>query len=64
MERSQAQEERRQKSIASNRLAAQPVLAELSQAGFDLIWIEDLYTKRLDYKSAIPILLRWLPRLK
>jgi hypothetical protein len=57
-------EDRRQQLIAQNKEASKPVLADLSQAGLDVDWIEDLYNKRLDYKRAIPILLRWLPRVE
>jgi len=57
-------EDRRQQLIAQNKEASKPVLANLSQAGLDVDWIEDLYNKRLDYKRAIPILLRWLPRVE
>jgi hypothetical protein len=65
MIQSQAQDEdRRQQLIAQNKEASKPVLANLSQAGLDVDWIEDLYNKRLDYKRAIPILLRWLPRVE
>ncbi len=38
-----------------------PVVAELQQAGFPVEVVEDLYHMRLDYRDAIPILLRWLP---
>ena len=58
------EEERRQQIIAANKEASKPVLAELSQAGFDVEWISDLYNERFDYRRAIPILLRWLPRVE
>jgi hypothetical protein len=51
----------RLKVIAANKEASKPVLTDLAQAGFNVDWIEDLYTKRFNYKEAIPILLRWLP---
>jgi HEAT repeat protein len=57
-------EDRRQQLIAQNKEASKPVLADLSLAGFDVDWIEDLYNKRLHYQRAIPILLRWLPRVE
>jgi HEAT repeat protein len=57
-------EQRRQLIIAANKEAAKPVLDELSQAGFDVEWISDLYNKRFNYRRAIPILLRWLPRIE
>jgi hypothetical protein len=57
-------EDKRQQLIAQNKETSKPVLADLSQAGIDVDWIEDLYNKRLDYERAIPILLRWLPRVE
>lgn len=57
-------EDRRQQLIAQNKEASKPVLDDLSQVGLDVDWIEDLYNKRLDYQRAIPILLRWLPRVE
>ena len=57
-------EEKRQQLIVQNKEASKPVLDDLSQAGLDVDWIEDLYNKRLDYKKAIPILLRWLTRVE
>jgi hypothetical protein len=61
----QAQDEViRQQLIAQNKEASKPVLADLSQAGLDVEWISDLYNKHLDYRRAIPILLRWLPRVE
>jgi len=40
----------------------QPILRELCAQGFRVEWISDLYNKRLDYRTAIPILLSWLGR--
>jgi len=57
-------EERRQRRIAAFMEAAKPILSELSQVGFDIEWIQDLYHKPYDYRIAIPILLRWLPRVE
>lgn len=54
-------ERERQQRIAINIRDAAPVLADLSEAGFQVEYIEDLYHRRLNYKSAIPILLKWLP---
>ncbi|MDD5371053.1 MAG: hypothetical protein PHQ40_18385 [Anaerolineaceae bacterium] len=65
MEPPHAQDEgKRQQLIVQNKEASKPVLADLSQAGVDVDWIEDLYNKHLDYEKAIPILLRWLPRVE
>ena len=57
-------EDRRQRIITANMEATKPILFELSQVGLDVKWIEDLYNKRFDYRRAIPILLRWLPRVE
>jgi len=51
----------REALIAASRRASAPILAELAQLGFQLEWVSDLYNKRLDYRAAIPILLKWLP---
>jgi hypothetical protein len=56
-------EEQRQKQISINRVASEPILLELREAGFDIDWVSDLYNKRLNYKDAIPVLLNWLPRI-
>lgn len=37
------------------------LLADLQGAGFPVDMVSDLFGKRLDYRSAIPILLKWLP---
>lgn len=58
------QQERREDNIVANKDASIPILAELSQAGFEIQWISDLYNKRFNYKSAIPILIRWLPQIE
>jgi hypothetical protein len=54
-------EQQRQKIISINLKAAAPVVAELKDAGYQVEWISDLFNKRIKYKDAIPILLRWLP---
>lgn len=53
----------RQRRIQQNIRDAAPVVAELSAAGFPVEWVADLFNLRLDYKDAIPILLRWLPKV-
>jgi HEAT repeat protein len=57
-------EQQRQRIIAINSKASAPVLAELAAAGFNLEWVTDLYSKKLNYKSVIPILLKWLPQIE
>ncbi|PKO11951.1 MAG: hypothetical protein CVU39_26515 [Chloroflexi bacterium HGW-Chloroflexi-10] len=46
-----------------NSLASTPVIADLAEAGFYLEWVSDLYSRKLNYKNAIPGLLKWLPRI-
>jgi len=57
-------ERQRQRMIAINRQASAPVLTDLAQVGFNLEWVSDLYSKKLNYKDAIPILIKWLPRIE
>lgn len=57
-------EQQRQRTIAINKQAEIPILEDLALAGFQIEWVSDLYSKRLNYKDAIPILLRWLPRVE
>ncbi len=39
------------------------IIQELRRAGFDVAGVGDLYNRKLSYKSAIPILVSWLPRV-
>jgi hypothetical protein len=54
-------EQRRQQTIAKNKKASIPVLADLAQAGFEVEWVSELHNIGFKYKKAIPILLKWLP---
>jgi HEAT repeat protein len=54
-------EENRQRMIAINKEASKPILVELSQAGFEVESISDLYNKHMVYRRAIPLLVQWLP---
>lgn len=54
----------RERAIAENFRAAAPVVTDLAAAGFAVESVADLYNLRLNYKGAIPILLRWLPRVE
>jgi HEAT repeat protein len=62
--REQERERRLERLRKEARLAAAPVLEELAKAGFVLETVADLYNKKVNYKGAIPILLRWLPRVE
>jgi HEAT repeat protein len=57
-------EEKRQRIIAINKEASKPILGELSQAGFEVESISDLYNKRMDYRRVISLLVQWLPRVE
>jgi HEAT repeat protein len=41
--------------------AAAPVLVDLGEAGFAVGRVSELYQKRMNYESAVPVLMRWLP---
>ena len=43
--------------------AAQPVISELAAHGFDVRTIRDLRYNYSDYRTAVPVLIRWLPRV-
>jgi HEAT repeat protein len=43
--------------------AEKSVVDDLRLAGYEVNHIQDLYQKYKTYKSAIPILLKWLPRI-
>jgi len=57
-------ERQQQQSMARYERDAAPVLADLAEAGYHVNSVEELYHRRLDYKSAIPILLKWLPLIE
>ena len=54
----------RQRRTADYDRAAAPLKAELAEAGFEVESIADLYGERRTYRAAVPILLRWLPRIE
>jgi hypothetical protein len=54
-------EELRQEAIERDRLDSAPVLADLTAVGFEVEHITHLYIRKLSYKAAIPILIKWLP---
>lgn len=53
----------RDERIASYDAAARPVMVDLAAAGFEVESVACLYNDRMDYRSAIPVLLDWLPRV-
>jgi HEAT repeat protein len=54
-------EQLRQQQILINNADSAPILNELAQIGLSVDWVGSLYTRKLNYKDAIPILLKWLP---
>ena len=42
---------------------AAPVLDELRAAGFEVASVGALYSRKLPYRAAIPVLVAWLPRI-
>lgn len=59
--RQKEQERQREQNVQEYHKVAAPVLRELVEAGFSISYIGELRHKRMNYKDAIPILMRWLP---
>lgn len=55
--------EHEEAAIRAYHEAADPLLAELAQAGFPVRSVGQLHHEWKSYRAAIPILLRWLPRV-
>lgn len=52
----------RKARVAVIRKASEPILAELAQAGVQAQSLSDLINTSIDYQSAVPLLIEWLPR--
>lgn len=61
--RRQEPEEYHQESPIVSEQASAQVLADLAKAGFPVGYIGELRHKKLNYRTAIPILVHWLPRV-
>jgi hypothetical protein len=64
---SPAERERiRQASIAATLRACEPVVEDLRAAGWNVTYVEDLYNRpvKMEYRAAMPILLKWLPLVR
>ncbi|TMK79760.1 MAG: hypothetical protein E6G47_07790 [Actinobacteria bacterium] len=48
----------------ASREAAATVLSELAEAGYPVHALADLRHSRTQYRSAVPVLMKWLPRVK
>jgi hypothetical protein len=62
--RQKQQEDDRRRNLESYRRAARDVLADLAVAGFKVEAIGDLRRLGRPYPEAIPVLMRWLPRMQ
>lgn len=62
-----ARQERFAAEEANNRRdyqrAAEPVLSELAALGYNIAAIGDLRSAKVKYDTAVPVLVRWLPRV-
>lgn len=63
MNPAEERERERLAAIARNKVDAAPVVAALRGAGFLVDTVADLFNKKMDYRTAIPILVEWLPRV-
>ncbi|CAM2005165.1 hypothetical protein [Acanthopleuribacter pedis] len=52
------------RSMAKYLAAGRELLVELREAGFDIIAVQDLRASGSKYPEAIPILMKWLPKIK
>jgi hypothetical protein len=59
-----AQDAEHERRVARNLADAAPIARELAALGFDVEAPGDLYGQGLDYRSAIPLLIRWLPLIE
>ena len=56
-------EDRKQQRIREYRLAMAPLLEELAKRGFSGMSVSALYNQKLNYKSIVPVLIDWLPKI-
>jgi hypothetical protein len=57
-------EQQRLERVAQNKKDAAPSVKELLKVGFNISHPGELYQNNLYYKEEIPILLKWLPKIK
>jgi hypothetical protein len=53
----------KREQIKQNFAAAKPIVDELAQVGYRVETLADLRHQRKPWKSALPVLLRWLPKV-
>ncbi len=63
-QRRRERELREEESLARYRRAAAPIFAELQKLGYVVERIVDLGRDGRRYRAAVPVLLRWLPRVE
>lgn len=56
-------DKQQEKNAREYHKVARLVLKELTEAGFPVRYIGELRHKRMNYRDAIPILVKWLPRI-
>jgi hypothetical protein len=61
--RNEQRKREQEENIKEYRQAAAPVLAALSEIGFNVDSIGDLRRMRIKYERAVPVLLQWLPEI-
>ncbi|MFD2090307.1 HEAT repeat domain-containing protein [Blastococcus deserti] len=49
--------------VQRNRVDAAPLASALAELGFTVEFPEDLLAQGVEYRAAIPLLIRWLPRI-
>jgi len=54
-------EEEHRKAVERNMIAEAPVVEDLRRAGYRIDSLEEIINSREVYRSAIPVLLKWLP---
>jgi hypothetical protein len=62
-DRASFSEGERRKAVAQNYTDMAPVVKDLSECGFDYDSLNDLRHSGVVYRAAVPILLKWLPRI-
>lgn len=63
MARVKQAEKRQQEKAADHNLAASLVIQDLGDSGFSVKSLDELRRSGVQYKAAIPLLLRWLPKV-
>lgn len=50
--------------VETNIKESAPLIGELREMGYDICTVADLFNLKLEYSSAIPVLVEWLPRME